>query len=531
MDTRLEGGTTIVCSTCHDPHDNTNGSFLVNDNSTDLMCIDCHADRNVGSFPATGSHPVGVTYTEGGTYKTAPVLSATKVGPLGGNGGTVQCSSCHSPHNATTTDGNLLRQTAGETLCEECHSIGSAAGSPVGTHNGMTCADCHTPHNAGSNIYLVKTDIGGSAVIHTTSTDFGDQSGTEDGICEVCHTTTSYYLADGTGTAHNLGTDCTTCHTHTTNFAAPSCHGCHDASTPYLYPTAADGYNEGAHGAHCDLPYEIKCGECHFGLNSSSPEHQNSSVEVIFDPSGVGSANGSSPTWNGSTCSNVYCHSNGVSADRGSEGVANWGLVPMSANVYNTTPDWSTGSITACNACHEGPATMPAGPNFTVQEGNNTGLVTLSSEYPNTGAHGANTGAHNSPDQLIILVEDGTYGDPLSHSWPKVQCFWCHNNDAGAASGVPKYQGTYGTSKHVDGKTWFYPAWYGYGGMGEKTSGGKAPAYYLMDTEAEINALGSGYVWHPDPVDPERQSSMIPGLAYAWMGPTNAHCGNGKNCW
>jgi hypothetical protein len=67
--------------------------------------------------------------------------------------------------------------------------------------------------------------------------------------------------------------------------------------------------------------------------------------------------------------------------------------------------------------------------------------------------------------------------------------------------------------------------------MGEKTSGGQAPDYYTFDTEAEVTALGSGYVWHPDPVDPERQGSMIPGLSYAWMGPVNEHCGNGKNCW
>jgi len=67
--------------------------------------------------------------------------------------------------------------------------------------------------------------------------------------------------------------------------------------------------------------------------------------------------------------------------------------------------------------------------------------------------------------------------------------------------------------------------------MGEKTSGGQSPDYYLMDTEAEIQALGNGYVWHPAPTDPEKGHSMIQGLGYAWMGPTNEHCGNGKSCW
>ena len=478
MNTRLEGGN-VVCSTCHDPHDNTNGSFLVNDNSADLMCKDCHADRNVGSNPATGSHPVGVTYTEGGTYNTAPVLSSIKVGPVGGNGGTVQCTSCHSTHNATTSDGNLLRQTAGVTLCEECHSIGSGSGTPTGTHNGMNCIDCHTPHNAGSNIYLVSTDIGGSAVIHETSTDFGDQSGTEDGVCEVCHTSTSYYLADGSGSTHNLGTDCITCHSHNTNFAAPSCHGCHDADEPYEYPTAPD-YTEGAHGKHINAPNHIKCNTCHFGLNSSSPVHNDGNMDIIFEPGSLafpfGADAGLTPTYNTGThtCTNIYCHSNGRNAYVGSRNGETWSKTTGSQSGTFASPVW-TGTITDCNACHAG-------------NGNMSSPYTISPPFqdiepPPTGKHASS--AHNGNSQewdgVVVWTNNST------------QCMFCHNVDGGDCGTSAVHQGTYGTSLHLDGVTHFDPK--------SVVSGGTL-----------ANAPGGG------------------NYSYSKTGSAT-HCGAGKKCW
>ena len=55
--------------------------------------------------------------------------------------------------------------------------------------------------------------------------------------------------------------------------------------------------------------------------------------------------------------------------------------------------------------------------------------------------------------------------------------------------------------------------------------------YYDYDSEAECNALGADYTWHAESTNPDNRPSMIPGLAYQWSGPTNMHCGNGKNCW
>ncbi|HAW50980.1 MAG TPA: hypothetical protein DCX54_01440 [Flavobacteriales bacterium] len=650
----------IVCSTCHDQHNsNANVSYTRISNTGDAMCKDCHSPRNVGRYldnPGVnkGSHPVGLAYSGTGDFEATPTGAVTLPG------GNVECSSCHQTHYAPTSDGTLLRQANDDALCTSCHTIFASGGTPVGTHNGMNCSRCHQTHNTNkANIYMIRNTIatpnsGNKTVNFTALTgtnSFADGDATYDGVCEVCHTTTNHYRNDGlapdqshTSQGGQNGANCMGCHPHNSNFSpAGGCHDCHDSSKPHLYPTNAQGYNEGSHAVHASkyvcstchfghgsggvsegshpsstinivfnpaglaayngatptwnsvnktcsnvychsnaaatptytttpnwndsnsittcqpchvvdiassvspgtaahnkhvgAPYNFTCSTCHNGLNNNSPNHADGTKDVVFDPNGLATRNGAdgnSPAWNSGNrnCSQVYCHSTGTTSNRFSEGYAVWNnSASTTAITYATTPNWSTGSITACGSCHAGPVTMPSGPSYTVQEGNNTGLVTASSQYPNTGAHGSNTGAHSSPDQLIILTENATYGNALSHSWPFVQCFWCHNNDAGAASGVPKKQGTYGTSKHVDGLTWYFPSWYGYGGGCEKTSGGQAPPYYTMDTQTECNSLGSGYIWRPEPVDPEKKGSMVPGLGYSWFGPTNEHCGNGKNCW
>ena len=41
-DKLLYNGTYVECSSCHDPHDNTWGSFLVESNSGSALCLRCH---------------------------------------------------------------------------------------------------------------------------------------------------------------------------------------------------------------------------------------------------------------------------------------------------------------------------------------------------------------------------------------------------------------------------------------------------------------------------------------------------------
>jgi predicted CXXCH cytochrome family protein len=154
MADRLENGTTIMCSTCHDQHlqlytpfdpaasptpGDAGRHFQRVANDTNQMCKDCHADRNLNSvrtWISDGegggellSHPVGVALPSGDPkFHDAPKEpngSPQTGGPsFAGNGtgdtnptnnlildagGLVQCTTCHSPHYAdsdpNTVDG------------------------------------------------------------------------------------------------------------------------------------------------------------------------------------------------------------------------------------------------------------------------------------------------------------------------------------------------------------------------------------------------------------------------------------------
>lgn len=441
---RLDGGN-IICSTCHDQHNsNTNPSYLRVSNAGDAMCKDCHRSRDVGRYADDnanhkGSHPVGLTYPAGSDdYNSTPTGSVTIPN------GNIECSSCHQTHYATTTDGYLLRQTNDDALCAECHTFSA--------HNGMGCKTCHQTHNTNkANIYMIKDNIvtpnsGTKTAVFTTLTgtnSFADGDGTYDGICEVCHTGTSYHMNDGSGSNHNGGDNCTGCHTHEASFGV-DCIGCHVTSFPNWGST--DG-----HFAHA-TKYSFSCSTCHngYGMGGSlEPTHPSGgSVNFAFDPNGLARRNGNdanTPVYNGDlTCDNVYCHSDGRSAYRGTDGTYTWSATTGSqTGTYATTPVWtSINSITTCIPCHSGIGNM-IDPYLIITPGPADPLP------PATGEHRRNPHVSNND-----LSGDG---------WTRVNCFWCHNAANGDGSS-PILQGTYGTSLHVDGTTHFDPRLFSSGG-------------------------------------------------------------------
>jgi hypothetical protein len=65
---------------------------------------------------------------------------------------------------------------------------------------------------------------------YSGTNSFGDDDSTFDGVCQVCHTATSYHLNTTLGAAHDHTVDCRGCHTHDGGFAgAGSCVSCHSA--------------------------------------------------------------------------------------------------------------------------------------------------------------------------------------------------------------------------------------------------------------------------------------------------------------
>jgi len=105
----FEGAGFLQCNTCHDPHDDSRGMFLVMDNRFSALCLTCHIIFNwSGSAHATSSAPVaGILPVP---PKTRPNWST--VAEWG-------CEVCHEPHFALAVP---LLNYASEEYCLNCHS-------------------------------------------------------------------------------------------------------------------------------------------------------------------------------------------------------------------------------------------------------------------------------------------------------------------------------------------------------------------------------------------------------------------------
>jgi predicted CXXCH cytochrome family protein len=174
------GADEIHCSTCHDPHKDLYGKFLVKDNRYSALCITCHQIPGwAGSAHATSTTSVVAILPR--PPKTWPTY--TQLNEWG-------CETCHTPHFAPTAE-SLLNFTAGppafSCTTDGCHAslpgaphgaspergigervdigrqvrkvsahhespglIGTslrAAGASRGSGSaGVGCADCHNPH-------------------------------------------------------------------------------------------------------------------------------------------------------------------------------------------------------------------------------------------------------------------------------------------------------------------------------------------------------------------------------------------------
>lgn len=132
-----------------------------------------------------------------------------------------RCSSCHA--EATPEPGSGHRTTS---ACTDCH-----ARERVATHvpPGMAipCTQCHEPHGSDNSRLVretIRTSLGSDRPVR-----FDNLSGRADGsfasvslpgsgLCEICHTRTQFYRADGSGASHYT-VPCGRCHPHAAGFA------------------------------------------------------------------------------------------------------------------------------------------------------------------------------------------------------------------------------------------------------------------------------------------------------------------------
>ncbi len=158
---KLDRSSELQCTTCHDPHDNRYGNFLVMSNQRSMMCVSCH-DLSGWLFSAHESS------TALASVANDSYLQSSKHATVAENG----CLSCHRPHSAGGYE-RLLHFTRSEDNCLSCHD-GSVANtnlrfdlskfsrhdvaryegihdpkeSPMAAARHVECVDCHNPHAA-----------------------------------------------------------------------------------------------------------------------------------------------------------------------------------------------------------------------------------------------------------------------------------------------------------------------------------------------------------------------------------------------
>ncbi len=158
------------CSTCHDPHDNTNRKFLRVDSSRSALCTLCHVLTD-WAMASHNTRQNGWNLTPPNPWPRTGIGTDLAWTTVQQNG----CENCHAPHNSGGRQW-LMNYAEEEQNCYVCHNgnvatrniqaqfqkpshhmveattIGvtpnhhDAGESPVMVTGHVECTDCHNPH-------------------------------------------------------------------------------------------------------------------------------------------------------------------------------------------------------------------------------------------------------------------------------------------------------------------------------------------------------------------------------------------------
>lgn len=199
-----------LCETCH----RTTRFYLASGHGENHFagdCTLCH-DHAAGFRPVVTDANCAVCHPAEAALLAKPNLHHDEFAG--------RCSSCHA--DAGLEPGPGHRATS---ACSDCHSPARVATHAPGV--GIPCTGCHEPHGT-DNIRLVRDvihtlqgadrPIRFDSVVGQADGSFASASTAGTGLCEVCHTRTQFYRADGSGAAHYV-TPCTLCHPHAAGFS------------------------------------------------------------------------------------------------------------------------------------------------------------------------------------------------------------------------------------------------------------------------------------------------------------------------
>jgi predicted CXXCH cytochrome family protein len=195
----------LQCTSCHDPHSNLHGAFLVKPNEFGALCTTCHQmdGWSAGSHRTSGAAVLAAS-TADWPYRTVAENA---------------CRSCHRAHTAGGRE-RLLIYENDEDNCLSCHD-GQVAGTniraeldkfsahdprayqglhdPTETDTGerrhVECTDCHNPHAVSAQLpYVGYLPIGATLVGARGLSSGGvviEQAQYEYEVCFRCHADTA----------------------------------------------------------------------------------------------------------------------------------------------------------------------------------------------------------------------------------------------------------------------------------------------------------------------------------------------------
>jgi predicted CxxxxCH...CXXCH cytochrome family protein len=284
------------CTSCHDQPGGV------------LACSTCHGSGTLAFPPRDPCFFAGKAFDVGGAH--APHGEPSAIRSTG-----LPCSTCHPVPGATVIAG-LHGDGKVEVTFDSTLTHGPATYDPA---SGACAVSCHQLGGLDPNVTWTQPP----APVGCNDCHLSPPANHYTGSCTGCHAE-----ANATGTALIPGPLHINGKVDLGN-GSGECGACHGTGTSPWPPTRV-------HAAHQNptLTEPLACTSCHVvPATILDPVHLDGTVHVTF--SGLATARGASPVWNGTSCTNVACHG---------ANLADPAAVPL----------WSdtSGAQAKCGACH-----------------------------------------------------------------------------------------------------------------------------------------------------------------------------------